>query len=132
MKIGGRVRYLLASCLILLIALTPSAALKNHSAIAADLAVDMTLVFAIDVSYSVDENEFRLQMDGLAVAFQDPAVHRAIMSGPHQRIAVSVTQWSGENRPTSRRPRGTPSGSARATCPPRVSSLRARCRACAP
>lgn len=60
--------------------------------------VDMTLVFAIDVSYSVDETEFRLQMDGLALAFQHPAVHRAIKSGPHQRIAIAVTQWSSENR----------------------------------
>ncbi len=63
-----------------------------------ETTVDMTLVFAIDVSYSVDETEFRLQMDGLALAFQQQAVHQAIASGPTQRIAVAVTQWSGESQ----------------------------------
>jgi len=65
---------------------------------AANLSVDVALVLAIDVSYSVDEEEFRLQMDGMALAFQNPAVHRAIASGTFQRIAVAVTQWSGENQ----------------------------------
>ncbi len=82
----------------ILVALTATLTPDQKQAQAKELSVDMTLVFAVDVSYSVDETEFRLQMDGLALAFQHPAVHRAIMSGPHQRIAVAVTQWSGENR----------------------------------
>ena len=90
------IRYYLTFCLALLFALILPPPLKHHAA--TDLPVDMTLVFAVDVSYSVDETEFRLQMDGLALAFQHPAVHRAIMSGPYQRIAVAVTQWSGENQ----------------------------------
>ncbi len=60
--------------------------------------VDMAIVFAVDVSYSVDEEEFRLQMDGLALAFQQPEVLKAIRSGPRQRIAVAVTQWAGESQ----------------------------------
>lgn len=71
---------------------------RQQSRAANAMAVDMLLVMAVDVSYSVDESEFRLQMDGMALAFQDPAVHRAIKSGTLGRIAVAVTQWSGENQ----------------------------------
>lgn len=70
---------------------------NNRTANAAGFPVDMILVFAVDVSYSVDATEFRLQMDGLALAFQSQAVHRAIASGPYRRIAVAVSQWSDES-----------------------------------
>lgn len=56
--------------------------------------VDLILVLAVDCSYSVDENEFRLQMDGIGRAFQNVDVQRAIESGPLGRIAVTVFQWS--------------------------------------
>lgn len=61
-------------------------------------SVDMLLVLAVDVSYSVDAAEFALQMDGMALAFRDREVHRAIKSGRLGRIAVSLTQWSSEKR----------------------------------
>lgn len=70
----------------------------SQPAMAEGLPVDLTLVLAVDVSYSVDETEFRLQMDGMALAFQHPEVLQAIMDGPYKRIAVAVTQWSSENR----------------------------------
>ncbi len=57
-------------------------------------SVDLALVLAIDCSYSVDDSEFRLQMDGLATAFRTPEVQRAIAEGPHRRIAVTVALWS--------------------------------------
>lgn len=57
-------------------------------------AVDLALVLAIDCSYSVDEREYRLQMDGMATAFRTPEVQRAIAEGQIGRIAVSVVQWS--------------------------------------
>ena len=66
------------------------------SATSQDPAVDMALVLAIDVSYSVDAREFRLQMDGIGLAFQQPQIHRAIRSGTNGRIAVAVIQWSSE------------------------------------
>ena len=56
--------------------------------------VDLALVLAIDCSYSVDDREFRLQMDGMAAAFRTPEVQRAIAEGPRGRIAVSVVLWS--------------------------------------
>jgi hypothetical protein len=58
--------------------------------------VDLHLVLAADVSRSVDDNEFRLQREGYAQAFNDPRVVRAIQSGALGRIAVSYVEWSGE------------------------------------
>ncbi|MGI9464235.1 MAG: DUF1194 domain-containing protein [Aestuariivirgaceae bacterium] len=56
--------------------------------------VDLALVLAIDCSYSVDDREFRLQLDGLAAAFRTPEVQRAIAEGTLGRIAVTVALWS--------------------------------------
>ncbi|MGB7205676.1 MAG: DUF1194 domain-containing protein [Anderseniella sp.] len=56
--------------------------------------VDLILVLAVDCSYSVDAREFRLQMDGIGHAFKTKEVQRAIESGPHGKIAVTIFQWS--------------------------------------
>ncbi len=48
----------------------------------------------MDASGSVDQQEFALQMGGIAAAFRDPAVREAIRSGPKKRIAVNVTVWA--------------------------------------
>lgn len=58
--------------------------------------VDLQLVLAADVSRSIDEDEFKLQREGYAAAFQDPRVLRAIRSGQFGRIAVCFVEWSGE------------------------------------
>jgi Protein of unknown function (DUF1194) len=58
--------------------------------------VDLALAIAIDVSYSVDSNEHRLQMQGFGTALQSVEVLDAIRKGKHQRIAVTVYQWSDE------------------------------------
>ncbi len=57
--------------------------------------VDLELVLAVDVSLSMDEDEQRLQRDGYADAFRDPAVIEAIRSGPQGRIAVAYLEWAG-------------------------------------
>ncbi|MCA0434559.1 MAG: DUF1194 domain-containing protein [Proteobacteria bacterium] len=59
--------------------------------------VDLALVLALDISASVDQEEYRLQMTGLAAALRSKAVVEAIGNGPQGRIAVSVMQWSGTN-----------------------------------
>jgi hypothetical protein len=56
--------------------------------------VDLALVLAIDVSYSVDAFEHRLQMEGFGQALQSETVQEAIRSGEKQKIAVAVFQWS--------------------------------------
>ena len=57
--------------------------------------VDMLLVLADDVSRSVTEPKFRLQRDGTAAALTHPDVVKAILSGPHRRIAVCLVEWAG-------------------------------------
>jgi len=56
--------------------------------------VDLELVLAVDASGSVDDTEFQLQIQGIAEAFRDEAVHSAIASGPTGRIAVAVVVWA--------------------------------------
>lgn len=58
--------------------------------------VDLQLVLAADVSRSVDSQEFKLQREGYAAAFNDPRVLRAIKSGGLGKIAVCYFEWSGE------------------------------------
>lgn len=57
--------------------------------------VDLLLVFAIDVSMSVDDEEFKIQREGYARALSDPLVIRAATAGPLGRIAVAFVEWSG-------------------------------------
>ena len=57
--------------------------------------VDLELVLAVDVSLSMDEDEQRLQREGYADAFRDPAVIEAIRTGPQGRIAVAYLEWAG-------------------------------------
>ena len=69
----------------------------GHGVRAADgpAPVDLELVLAVDVSMSMDEDEQRLQRDGYANAFRDPAVIEAIRAGPQGRIAVAYLEWAG-------------------------------------
>jgi uncharacterized protein DUF1194 len=76
------------------VALTAAAVLVPAAAAAAE-AVDLLLVFAVDVSRSIDQDKFQLQRDGYAAAITNPRVLDAIRSGPHHRIAVSFIEWSG-------------------------------------
>ena len=57
--------------------------------------VDMVLVIALDVSASVDDEEFQHMREGLARAIVAPEVIAAVGSGHIGAIAVSVVQWSG-------------------------------------
>ncbi len=56
--------------------------------------VDLELLLAIDTSISVDAEEFRLQVQGLAQAFRDPRVLAAIRAAGDRGVAVSVVQWA--------------------------------------
>jgi hypothetical protein len=62
---------------------------------AAQTAVDLELVIAVDVSLSMDLDEQRLQRDGYVAAFRDAALQKAIVSGAHRRIAVVYVEWAG-------------------------------------
>lgn len=58
-------------------------------------ACDIALVLAVDVSGSVDNTEFRIQMDGLAEGLRDPSVSEALVVG---EAAIMVLQWTGTTR----------------------------------
>jgi hypothetical protein len=59
--------------------------------------VDMLLVFAADVSRSVDEAKFQLQRQGYAAAITNTTVLRTISLGRYGKIAVCFVEWSGTN-----------------------------------
>lgn len=63
---------------------------------AADVPVDVELVLAIDCSSSVNDEEFALQVAGMANAFRDPMIQDAIQNGTEGAIGISVIQWSSE------------------------------------
>ena len=59
-----------------------------------DIAVDLELVLAVDVSGSVDVEEGELQRQGYVTALAHPRVIETIQSGFHGRIAVTYVEWS--------------------------------------
>jgi hypothetical protein len=56
--------------------------------------VDTALIVAVDVSNSVDEQRYRLQMEGIAQALEDPAVIQAIVGGAKGGILFSMITWA--------------------------------------
>ena len=56
--------------------------------------VDLALVFAVDVSESVDADEYELQHEGIARAFESQALLEAVKGGSHGAIDVLVLEWS--------------------------------------
>ena len=56
--------------------------------------VDAALILAVDISQSVDEDRYRLQMEGMAKALENEAVADAITSGPYGRIAIQFIVWA--------------------------------------
>jgi Protein of unknown function (DUF1194) len=56
--------------------------------------VDLALVLAVDVSESVDADEYQLQHEGIARAFESQPLLDAITGGAHGGIDVLVLEWS--------------------------------------
>ena len=83
------VRIGLALCLafIIWVNVRPARATQGAGLVAADVA----LVVSIDVSESVDDDRYRLQMDGIAAALEDPGVVSTITSGPNGRILFAMS-----------------------------------------
>lgn len=57
--------------------------------------VDVALVLSVDISYSMDLDEQRLQREGYYGALLSNEVQKAIASGLHGRIAISYMEWAG-------------------------------------
>ena len=61
--------------------------------------VALELALLVDVSASVNDEEYRLQMNGLATALADAAVREALRTSARGGAAISVIQWAdGENQ----------------------------------
>ena len=62
--------------------------------LSAEASCRLALAMALDVSGSVDETEYRLQMSGLAAALGDPDVEAALFAIPDAPVALAVYEWS--------------------------------------
>lgn len=59
--------------------------------------VDVELVLAVDVSYSMDLEELAIQREGYAQAIVSPDFLQALKSGPHGKVAVTYFEWAAAN-----------------------------------
>ncbi|MFG1478655.1 DUF1194 domain-containing protein [Xanthobacter sp. V4C-4] len=84
------------ACLVALAGLTLGAAPARAGG-AGGTPVDLELVLAVDISYSMDVEEQALQRDGYASAVTSPEFLEALRLGPQGRIAVAYVEWAGEH-----------------------------------
>lgn len=61
---------------------------------AQEVQVDTALVVSVDVSNSVDAERYKLQLEGIAAALEDPSVVDAIVNGPNGGILFSMVMWA--------------------------------------
>jgi hypothetical protein len=61
------------------------------------LAVDVELVLAVDVSYSMDPDEQALQREGYIAALTSREFMQALRQGMHGKVAVTYFEWAGSH-----------------------------------
>lgn len=74
-----------------------AALLAGLFAAPAEAACRLALVLALDVSSSVDAQEYDLQRKGLAAALDAPDIRHAILGGEGD-VALAVYEWSGRDQ----------------------------------
>ena len=57
-------------------------------------AVDVQLILAVDVSYSMDMDELAIQREGYAQAIMSKDFLQALKTGPTGRVAVTYFEWA--------------------------------------
>src|SRR5712671_1739618 len=57
-------------------------------------SVDVELILAVDVSYSMDMDELAIQREGYAQAIVSKDFLQALKSGPNNKVAVTYFEWS--------------------------------------
>jgi hypothetical protein len=72
--------------------------LTAKAALAVAEPVDVELVLAVDISRSMDSEEFALQRAGYVAALRHPDFVKAVRSGRHGRIALIYFEWAGTVR----------------------------------
>jgi hypothetical protein len=61
---------------------------------AAEAKVDVELILAVDVSYSMDMDELALQREGYALAVTSKEFLQALKTGPTGKVAVTYFEWA--------------------------------------
>ena len=61
------------------------------------IPVDVELVIAVDVSYSMDPDEQALQREGYVLALTSKEFLQALRQGAHGKIAVTYFEWAGQS-----------------------------------
>src|SRR5215469_10750559 len=64
---------------------------------AKDASVDVELVLAVDVSYSMDMDELAVQREGYAQAIISKEFLQALKSGPNGKVSVTYFEWAASN-----------------------------------
>lgn len=64
---------------------------------ASAVPVDVELVIAVDVSYSMDPDEQALQREGYVLALTSKEFLQALREGAHGKIAVTYFEWAGQS-----------------------------------
>jgi hypothetical protein len=59
------------------------------------VGVDVELVLAVDISYSMDFDELKLQRDGYVEALTSKEFLDALKQGMHGKVAVTMVEWAG-------------------------------------
>ena len=59
--------------------------------------VDVELVLAVDVSYSMDTDEQALQREGYRLALTSKEFLQALREGAHGKIAITYVEWAGQH-----------------------------------
>lgn len=60
------------------------------------IPVDVELVIAVDVSYSMDPEEQALQREGYVMALTSREFMRALREGANSKIAITYFEWAGQ------------------------------------
>lgn len=81
-----------------------SCELPARAALVAAEPVDVELVLAVDISRSMDAEEFALQRAGYVAALRDPDFIRAVSAGQYGRIALTYFEWAGTVREETQMP----------------------------
>jgi Protein of unknown function (DUF1194) len=61
-----------------------------------DIPVDVELVIAVDISYSMDPDEQALQREGHVLALTSREFMQALREGANGKIAMTYFEWAGE------------------------------------
>jgi hypothetical protein len=62
------------------------------------VSVDVELVIAVDVSYSMDIRELAVQREGYAQAIVSKEFLQALTTGPNTKLAVTYFEWSASQK----------------------------------